>query len=120
MELWGDWVPQMLDLMTRLPVSLHDNTYDDFYYLQSLAPCAPFKVSTDMTIFNFPMVTLGCSPGFRQTVSHKLQTKCQATQALLHVISLVDWPKHVKSRSGGCLDQSGDRILLFAISNSTH
>ena len=87
----------MLDLMTRLPVSLHDNIYDDFHYLQSLAPCAPFKVSTDMTILNFPMVTLGCCPGFRQTVSYKLQTKCQATQALLHVIGLVDWPKHVKS-----------------------
>ena len=97
MELWGDWVPQMLDLMTRLPVSLHDNIYDDFYYLQSLAPCAPFKVSTDMTIFHFPMVTLGCCPGFRQTVPYKLQTKCQAARALLHVISLVDWPKHVKS-----------------------
>ena len=85
----------MLDLMTRLPVSLHDNIYDHFYYLQSLAPCAPFKVSTDMTIFNFPMLTLGCCPGFRQTGSHKLQTKCQATQALLHVISLIDWPSQL-------------------------
>ena len=34
---------------------------------------------------------------------------CKDVHALLHVISLVDWPKHVKSRSGGCLDRSGDR-----------
>ena len=34
---------------------------------------------------------------------------CKDVHALLHVISLVDWPKHVKSRSGGCLERSGDR-----------
>ena len=28
---------------------------------------------------------------------------------LAQVISLVGWPKLVKSRSGGCLDRSGDR-----------
>ena len=34
---------------------------------------------------------------------------CKDVHALLHVISLVDWPKLVKSRSGGCLERSGDR-----------
>ena len=34
-----------------------------------------------------------------QTDSYKLMILCKDIDALLHVISLVDWPKHVKSRS---------------------
>ena len=50
-----------------------------------------------MTILNFQWLPFGCCHDtVRQTVSYKQQTKCKATQALLHVISLVDWPKHVK------------------------
>ena len=33
--------------------------------------------------------------GFWQTVSYKLMILCRDIYALLHVISLVDWPKHV-------------------------
>ena len=50
-----------------------------------------------MTILNFQWLPFGCCHDtVRQTVSYKQQTKCKAIQALLHVISLVDWPKHVK------------------------
>ena len=35
--------------------------------------------------------------GFWQTVSYKLMILCRDFYALLHVITLVDWPKHVKS-----------------------
>ena len=37
--------------------------------------------------------------------------RCHGPHALLHVISLVDWPKHVKSGSGGCLERSADRMV---------
>ena len=35
---------------------------------------------------------------------------CKDSHVLLHVFSLVDWPKPVKSGSGGCLEWCGDRI----------
>ena len=38
-----------------------------------------------------------CQGGALQTVSYKLMILCKDIDALLHVISLVDWPKHVKS-----------------------
>ena len=45
-------------------------------------------------------------------------------RSLLHVTTLVDWPKHIKSRSGGCLERHGDckpnrkyNRELFAIAN---
>ena len=38
-----------------------------------------------------------CQGGALQTVSCKLMILCKDIDALLHVISLVDWPKHVKS-----------------------
>ena len=38
-----------------------------------------------------------------------LMILCKNTCALLHVISLIDWPKHVQCRSRGCLERSGDR-----------
>ena len=49
--------------------------------------------------------------GDRTYISYKLMILCKDVHALLHVISLVDWPKHVKSQSGGCLERSGDRKL---------
>ena len=30
---------------------------------------------------------------------------------------LVDWPKHVKSGSGGCLERSGDRMVTVSESS---
>ena len=72
------------------------------------------RLFTDMTIFlNFPMVTLGGCPGCGQTVSYELQTKCKAPHALLHVISLVDWPKHVKSFFKGTVDSQGDLSIAM-------
>ena len=37
----------------------------------------------------------------------------QGRWTLLHVIGLVVWQKHVKLRSGGCLEWSGDRKLTI-------
>ena len=35
---------------------------------------------------------------------------CKDSHVLLHVFSLVDWPKPVKSGSGGCLEWCGDLV----------
>ena len=44
---------------------------------------------------------------------------CKDVHALLHVISLVDWPKHVKCRSGGCLERFGDRKPTVRVTVAT-
>ena len=52
--------------------------------------------------------------GFWQTVSYKLMMLCRDIYALLHVISLVAWPKPVKSLFFFAVDNVFEWLTDFA------
>ena len=100
MLLWGNLVPHMV--VSRLPVLHCLRGVMTHIVLSSLWQ----RLRLFYEIFNAKKIQckdidgdpLGfCQGAALQTVSYKLMILCKDIDALLHVISLVDWPKHVKS-----------------------
>ena len=74
---WGNLVPHMV--VFRLPV---------LHYLHG--------IMTHIVLVNGDPLGF-CRGNVLQTFFYKLMILCKDTDALLHVISLIDWPKHAKS-----------------------